>query len=68
MNRHQVDEQLRQRHRKAWREARARWSPPREAAQWHRRRSGGLSTVEVQRRQQSPLAASHGTGGHRTGG
>ena len=64
MNRHQIDEQLRQRHRKAWREARARWSPPREAGQWHRRRSGGLSAVEFQRRQQSPLA--DGTGCHAT--
>ncbi len=41
MNRQQIDEQLRQRHRKAWREARARWGPPREARQWHCRRSGG---------------------------
>ncbi len=41
MNRHQVDEQFRQRHRKAWREARAGWSPPREAGQWHCRGSGG---------------------------
>lgn len=31
MNRHQIDEQLRQRHRKVWYEATARRSPAREA-------------------------------------
>lgn len=60
MNRNQIDEQLRQRHRKAWHEARARWSPSRAARQWHRRRSG--SAVESQRHQQSPLP--DGTGCH----
>ncbi len=63
MNRRQNDEQLR-RHRKAWREARARWSPPPEAGQWHRRRSERVSAVEFQRCQQSPVA--DGTGCHAT--
>jgi len=56
MNRHQIDEQLKQRHRKAWREARA----PREVGQGHRRRSERV----FQRRQQSPVA--DGTGCHAT--
>ncbi len=56
MNRHQIDEKLRQRHRKAWCEARARWSPAREAGpgQWCRRGSGKVGPVEVRRRQESP--------------
>ncbi len=64
MNRQQIDEQLRQRHRKAWHEARARWRPPPEAGQWHRRRSVEVSAVEFQRREQSPLG--YETGCHAT--
>ena len=62
MNRHQIDQQLRQRHRKAWREARARWSPP--SAKPGNGTGGGpgrVSAVEF-RRLQSPVA--DGTGCH----